>query len=365
MPVETGSQRELLEGVIALLRARMPDYWTVEKTSMGGDKEERDLLIKGPQGGAQTSILVEARASFSPQDVQPLGAGLTRRLRDQSGTPILLVAPFLSARTRELLAKEQINYADLTGNVRIALRYQPFFIEFQGAQKDPAGSTRSRSIRGAKAGAVVRVLIDFKPPYRGTDVARIADVNEGYASRIFDTLEDDGFITRPRPGPITDVDWPALIRRRSAALTLFKQVGSFRYVAREGLRQVLAQLEGLENENSFAITGSFAAERLAPVAAPAMLVAYSMEPRKLAASLGLMEVEAGADVILVRPDNRVVFQRADRQGGLLWAAPSQIAIDCLSGGGRMPAEGEALIEWMEANEDAWRAIALPDVKPDD
>lgn len=32
---------------------------------------------------------------------------------------------------------------------------------------------------------------------------------------------------------------------------------------------------------------------------------------------------------------------------------AQLATDCLTG--RMPAEGEALMEWMAADEDRWRA----------
>lgn len=33
---------------------------------------------------------------------------------------------------------------------------------------------------------------------------------------------------------------------------------------------------------------------------------------------------------------------------------SQLVLDCLSGPGRLPAEGEALLEWMTNHEDEWR-----------
>jgi hypothetical protein len=40
--------------------------------------------------------------------------------------------------------------------------------------------------------------------------------------------------------------------------------------------------------------------------------------------------------------------------GVMYAAPSQVAVDLLTGPGRSPAEGQALLDWMESNEPAWR-----------
>jgi hypothetical protein len=351
---------DLLDAAITVFSSRLPPDWSVEKTRLGGADEDRDLLIKGPFGSPQAPILVETRRDFSPRDIQAFTDDFIRRLRRQAGEmPVLLIAPYLSPRTRELLAGEQISYIDLTGNIRIALRNPPVFIETQGSQRSSAGPARGRGIRGAKAGAVARALIDVRPPYSGAEIARVAGVNEGYASRILDSLEDEGIIERPGRGPIMEVDWEALIRRRAEVVDLLKPTGTYPFVARNGPAEVLDQLRSIARKGSVAATGSFAAARLAPVAAPAMLILYAMEPRRLADGLGLMPVEFGADVILVRPDNEVVFQRAEPDGNLLWAAPSQVAIDCLSGGGRMPAEGEAVIGWMRANEEAWR---LPSIR---
>ena len=358
-PTQDRDEAELFDGAITILKDRLPADWSVEKTRLAGAEEDRDLLLKAPDGSASAAVMVEVRSTFAPRDVQSLLGGLMRRLRKQTGEmPILLVAPFLSPRTRELLAEERISYVDVTGNVRIDLRQPAVYIEAQGAQRDPTASPRSRGIRGAKAGAVVRVLVDVRPPYIGAEIARSAKVNEGYNSRILDSLQDEGLIERLPHGPVTEVDWPALIRRRAGALDLFKDVGTYGFVARNGPGRELTALREMENERSFVITGSFAAARIAPVAVPAMLVLYAMDPKRLADRLGLMSVENGADITLVRPDNDVVYDRAESDDGLLWAAPSQIAIDCLSGGGRMPAEGEALIGWMRANEDLWRASSM-------
>jgi hypothetical protein len=46
------------------------------------------------------------------------------------------------------------------------------------------------------------------------------------------------------------------------------------------------------------------------------------------------------------------------------AAPSQVAVDCLTGNGGMPAEGNAVMAWMADNESACRLPVLPN-PPDD
>lgn len=354
-----GFEGDFVDAAVAVLSSRLPPGWEVEKARLAGAEEDRDLLVKAPFGNPQVALLVEARRDFTPRDIQAFTDDFTRRLRRQAGeVPVLIVAPYLGPRARELLAREQISYLDLTGNIRIAVRNPPMFIETQGSRRKPGGRARGRGLRGAKAGAVVRALVDIRPPYTGAEIARVAGVDEGYASRILSALEDEGLIERPGRGPILDVDWEALIRRRAEEVDLLKPAGTYPYVARDGPPQVLTRLREIADGRPIAVTGSFAAARLAPAAAPAQLVIYATEPRRLADELGLMPVELGADVILVRPDNEVVFQRAEADGNLLWAAPSQVAIDCLSGGGRMPGEGERVIEWMRENEEAWRLASI-------
>ncbi len=349
------SERELLDAAVEALTQRLPSNWAVDKQPSAGDPEAADLIIKSPNTGSQTLVFVEVKTDVSPRDVEALIGGPWRRWRRQMGNqPILLVAPYIGARVRDLLAEENVSYVDLTGNTRISLDSPGVFIQTEGARQDPRSTKPRSAVRGAKAGAVVRVLTDVEPPYTGADIARAANVNEGYLSRILDTLVGEGLVERGRTG-VTGVDWPAMLRRRAAALDLFRPVGTYRYVARQGTAAILDRLRTRPSlGRPPTVTGSFAAAKIAPVAAPALLVVYTMDPRALADELELLPAEAGADTVLIRPENDVAFARADEDGGLAWAFPSQVAIDCLAGSGRMPSEGEALIDWMRENESAWR-----------
>lgn len=356
MPATHLAERELFDAAVKELTQRLPPSWEVEQQIPAENSDIGDLVIKVPRGGAQALIFVEVKLNVSPRDVEALMGGPWRRWHRQMGNqPILLVAPYVGPRVRELLAGENISYLDLTGNARISLDYPGIFIETQGATQDPRSTKARSAIRGAKAGAVVRALVDAAPPYTGAEIARAAKVNEGYLSRILETLADEGLIDRERAGPVTRVDWPAMLRRRAQALDLFRPGGTHRYVARRGASGLIDQLR----TRPFAgrpptVTGSFAAARLAPVAAPALLVLYTMNPNQLGKELDLIEAGTGADTVLIRPHNDVVFARARPEGGIAWAAPSQVAIDCLAGTGRMPSEGEALITWMKEHESEWR-----------
>jgi hypothetical protein len=73
---------------------------------------------------------------------------------------------------------------------------------------------------------------------------------------------------------------------------------------------------------------------------------------------GKQRVSGNICCITVRPFDDVVWARATAAEGVGYAAPSQVVVDCLSGNGRMPAEGEALLAWMVEHEAFWRAPSL-------
>lgn len=367
MPVKD-MEMELLLKAMAALQDRLPPDWSVQEVTYNTGSGQTDKLweIRGPSSSSR-GLIAEARASLTPRDVQLLlGGGLLKRLRTVGGFPILVVAPFISPRSRELLIEEDVNYLDLTGNFRIVLSNPAVFLETHGADQNPfAKPRRERGLRGAKVGSVVRVLVDARPPYGVTEIADAARVTPGYVTRILETLSAEALIERGTArGQVIGVDWQGLIRRRAEALDLLAPNTSSLFIAPNGARALLEELRS-RPEEKFVVTGSFAAVRLAPIAAPALLALYTLSSNReaLARQLKLLPAAEGGDVALalVRPENTNVYLNIREEEGLLWAAPSQVAIDCLSGTGRMPSEGEALIGWMAENEKSWKSSSLSDL----
>ncbi len=106
------------------------------------------------------------------------------------------------------------------------------------------------------------------------------------------------------------------------------------------------------------MTGSFAAARLAPVAAPELAVIYTDNPERLARAGRLLPAPHGANVVLAAPYDPIVFGRAVESGGIPYASTAQVTLDSLTGNARMPAEGEAVLAWMRNNEPRWRTTTL-------
>lgn len=274
--------------------------------------------------------------------------------------PLLVVAPWISKRTQELLAEQNLSYIDMTGNALLRIDNPPFYLQTEGSSRNPAPRERGRAqLRGAKAARLIRLLADVRPPYGVGELAEATGLAPGYVSRLLDALYREALIERSPRGPVETVDLAGLLRRWASSYDVFESNDSQAFIAPSGIDELLTVLGGKSAaEAQLVITGSVAASRLAPVTAPAMLLAYCDSPAEVAGRLGLLGAGEGANVILLRPFDPVVWERGSSEKGLHFCAPSQVTVDCLTGNGRMPAEGEALLEWMLANETEWRAESL-------
>lgn len=364
MPANTPiRENNLVDAAVAWLRERIPSAWSVEATNQesttaGRGRPDGTIVINGQSVFA--TLAVEAKRSLGPRDVAALFGSVGRTLRALSpNIPILVVAPWLSPRTRELLGAEGINYLDLTGNALVRLENPALFIQSQGADRDPSPTPRGKArVRGPKAARLIRTLVDVRPPYGVRDLAEATGLAPGYISRLLDALDDDALVERTKRGRVESVDVAGLLRRWAKSYELFSSNDAQPYLGSRGARDALSRLADLSATGRTAITGSFAAVRLSPVAAPALLTVYCDDINAVVNALDLIPADQGANVVLLRPFDPIVWERTDEENDVRYVAPSQAAIDCLTGNGRMPAEGEALIQWLLENEQTWRLNSL-------
>ena len=341
----------LITAITKRLAAKLPPGWRLYPSApRRGARSGADstLRVRGPDSSS-ASVLVQAKQRLEPKDVDYLAVDL----RSGGDLPALVIAPFLSPRTRQRLEEAGFNYADSTGNVRLSLSKPALYIEGRGADKNPEPSVRERrSLKGPKAGRLVRALCDFGPPLGIRELAKRAGVDPGYASRIVDYLDREALVVRKARGPVSEIDWPGLLRRWSQEYSPFQRGRAKWFLAARGLTPLATRLRTLSAR--YAVSGSWAATQLAPVAPPRRFVCYADGISNLAQSLDLRPADAGSSVALVVPFDTVVFERTPMRDGITLAAPSQVAVDLLTSPGRGPNEAEALIDWMRENEDAWR-----------
>lgn len=360
-------ETDLFGRAVSWLKAALPTDWSVEPRLEPANSPNPGKRLDGAidvrsSNSVIGTFAVEVKRSFGPRDIDPLLAGFARVLRSLSyNIPILVVAPWLSPRTRELLAERGMSFIDLTGNAQVRLDNPALYISSEGAARDPAPIARGRAgVRGPKAGRVIRLLADVRPSYGVREIAGKTGVATGYVSRLLDTLDAEALVERSRRGTVEVVDVPGVLRRFAQSYDVFKTNSATSFLAPAGAQRTLKDLTEAGRTRRLAVTGSFAAVRLAPVAAPAVLLAYTDDVESVASEFDWLPADEGSNAILLRPYDRVVWDRTTDEG-LLYVAPSQVALDCLTGNGRMPAEGEALLAWMAENESRWRLSSISEV----
>ena len=349
------AETSLIRPGLKVLEERLPPRWraTWRKPARTKDDVWYDgmLRITAPDGRS-ASIAVEAKSRIEPRDALRI-AGLAVRLEN---TPLLVLSPFLSEATRERLREADLNWLDLTGNVRLVLRDPGLFVEAEGARKQPAGGERpARSLKGVSAGRIVRALLAVSPPVGVRDLAQRAKIDAGYVSRVLFLLHDAALVERGPRGRVERVDRARLLRRWAADAPLEKRGEQAMLLEPRGLSALVERLKSA-GILKYAVTGSLAAQRWAPVAPPRLAQIYVDDaPPDAAARLELRPTESGANVQLIRPRDGAVFEEAKvGEDGLTYASPVQVAADLLTSPGRGPAEGEELLRWMAEREEPWR-----------
>ena len=334
------------------VQKRLPEGWSVRAHALN-TKGKNAVLELRPASGERARLLITRCRRVVPRDLLRIVEAAATK-----GVPILLLAPFLSPRAREVLVQLGASYADATGNLRLELDRPAVFIETQGADRNPNRESRSlKSLKGAAAGRVVRALCDFKPPFGVRALAEASSTPLGTVSRVVTLVEEEALLERGKRKEIARVNWDGLLRRWSQDYDVKTSNTLQSFIEPRGLSVLRDKLKATARR--YAATGSLAAPRIAPT----RLASVYVDDRVAAADeWGLVPTDTGMNVWLLEPYDEVVFERTHRPGfatgagedGLLCAGPTQVAVDLMTGPGRSPQEGEALIKKMKEDEDGWR-----------
>jgi hypothetical protein len=267
----------------------------------------------------------------------------------------MVAAGYLSPSARAWLEEHDVSYGDTTGNIRIVIAKPALYLRDVGAVRDPwRGPGRPRgTLQGLPAARVVRALADYAPPVTVRGLVDRSGASTGATYRVVEFLEREGLVERGLHGSIRQVQWRRMLERWSQDYGFQSSNHVTGYLHPRGLDAALEALVGSRGLR-YVITGSFAAERLAPYAPARLAMIYAEDPGQTARQTGLRALDTGPNILIATPVYDVVYERSTESGGLTFAAPSQTAVDLLTAPGRGPAEGLALLDWMESNEYSWR-----------
>ena len=340
------------------LASKLPDGWSLSDDNEAPSGIDAVVRLADPLGTTAV-IAVEAKRIVERRDLgrirERVNAALLKLDCEANG---LVAARYLSPQVRAELAESGLSYIDAVGNMRIALNRPAIFLADRVTDRDPwRGPGRPRgSLKGEPAARVVRTLIDYREPLSVSNLLRLSGASTGATYRVRDYLLEENLIEQVPDSTYRAPDWQKLLRAWARDYAQ-PQATTRSFIAPRGLDSVRALARELDAVR-YAVTGSLAAGEWAPYAPVKLARVYVEDIDAAAALLDLRPTEVGQNVMLVEPKNAnssVFANTWTARDGVTLAAPSQVAVDLLNGPGRSPAEGEALIAWMSANEGAWRS----------
>lgn len=330
----------LLDNTARMLADLLPPGWGVEPCLAGGALDASYLFTSSE--GRSREVPVAARRRIDP-----------RVARQLPRLPLMMVvAPYLSKSVRAALEDLGISYADATGNTRLVLDEPGLFVLAPGAQSNPQPDKRRLSLRGVKAGRVVQALAASTPPLGVRELAQRAGTDPGYTSRLLTLLDAEALVDRTSRGKVERIDWRGLLSRWATDAPLSSRTKESTWIAPRGIKSLFERLKSASIR--YLITGSAAAAQVAQVAPTRLVSLYVDDPAAAAEALDLRQADAGANVILLEPEDRNIYEVVMKNEGLRFAPLTAIAADLLTGPGRSPAEADALLDWMAAHEEVWR-----------
>ena len=352
------SERELVDVALSTLRQLLPDDWLLESAPVEGVPSQwfdASYILTAPDG-ARASVGVEARRLVEPRDVASLRDYYLHGPANATVDIPIVVARYLSRPVQERLAAAGLCFIDATGNTLVRSRRPALHISERGADRDPwRGPGRPRgTLKGEPAAKVVRALVDFPGSWSVRELVGVSGASTGSVYRVLEFLESEALVARNGDGQWLANDWRALLRRWSADYQFSSTSRVSRWIAVRGIDTFLDSLRG-DDVGNYVLTGSVAAGAWARYAPARLASVYVDDAAAAAQRWDLRATDSGANVLLAEPQYAVVRERSiDALDGLRIATPPQVAADLMSGPGRSPSEAEALMEWMERNEQSWR-----------
>ncbi len=310
-----------------------------------------------------SQFAVEIKTLPEIRDLQKTVAQLQEVTKKADKLKPMIISKYLSSPAQEWLRQQRVSFADATGNFLILDPEKGRFLQSDaGAKSNPwKGPGRDRStLKGEAAAKVVRALIEKIPPYSVPQLTKSAKSSTGVTYRVVEYLEKQGNLTREEKvtnnritSQIAEVDWQKILTAWSKDYSFSENNEVTSYIEPRGIEELLKKLRKID-PNSYAVTSSVAAANFAKYAESKQIRIYTKNAESLAKKLNLTEVDSGTNVQIATTEYGSVFTGTKVIDGINTVALAQIAVDLLSGPGRNPSEGEALMNWMKTNIEKWR-----------
>lgn len=274
-------------------------------------------------------LVIELKASGRTASVTQAALQARRAADELGGLPVVLV-PYMGEAGARAATEAGAGYVDLSGNAH--LRDESLHVRVEGRPNQfPARGRPSSPFAPVSARLTRRLLLDPSRWWRQAELADATGLDDGRVSKLVRRLWELELVERA-DARLRPRDPDALLNAWAEDYDFARHdtVAGHHTGAGAGLARDLAGR--LEDDGiGYALTGLAAAWMLDRFAQFRLVSVYvEADPREVAETLGVRAEARGANVQLIAPNDRGVFDGALESGGARCVAPVQAYLDLLA-----------------------------------
>lgn len=297
------------------------------------------------------TVAVAVKAHGFPQQLREAVDKLIRyRYKAGRNDDLMVAAPYITPEGAKICREDNVSFFDFAGNCRIAIGL--LYLERTGFPNPfQKNAMASPSLYGMRGERILRTLLnDPKKPWKVVPLVEQLGVSAGTVSTIRKLLIDRDWAKETSDGIL--LTQPEKLLRDWAQVWGRRAYRPFACFARGGIEEVEHKLAEFAagRQRLLALTGTAAAWRYAPMTRYQRTQVYwNGEPEELVQALDLKKTESGANLHILMPRDRGVFDFLEHRGEVPVVCPVQAYLDLQ----RDPARGQ------EAAEHLWQARLFP------
>ena len=298
------------------------------------------------------TVAVAVRPQGFPQQLREAVNQLIRyRYKTNRDDALMVVAPYITAAGGQVCRDDDVSYFDLAGNCRIAIG--SIYIERTGiANPHQKNVMAVPSLYGMRGERILRTLLtDPRKAWKGVTLAQQTGASMGTVSTIRTLLTERDWLKETPEGLL--LSQPQKLLREWAQVWGRRPLRPLGYFSRLGVTETEQKMGAFAQTQThpLALTGAAAAWRYAPMTRYQRTQVYwGGVPDELAQAMDWKKAEEGANVHILAPRDRGVFDFAEVHEGVPVVGAVQTYLDLQCD----PARGQ------EAAEQLWQTRLFHD-----
>jgi len=265
-----------------------------------------DFVVRADIDGREIELIIEVKERPHLVDLR-LAAEAIKQYASPNQIP-MVAAHFMGPNRRALLREMGIGYIDMAGN--IYLRTPGVFIERE-SKRNPFGYGREGlNPYSDKASIILRVLMNEPSrKWKIREIAKVGDINPGWASRVVDNLVERGLIEFSRQDGIALLRGEDMLKEWADIYDWHRNKFYHYYCHALDFREVLEKIRRLDVNQDRIIAlgfqaGAYLVSPYSTFNEVHLLVdgsSFDLIRPDIERQLGLEPRREGANLILVRP----------------------------------------------------------------